>query len=297
MKKLALFIVLTMLATTLFAFNASAAVDGVMADAAPASYGVLADFNPEAIVEDINGIVGDQVAVDITGSKGISSIAAHSSAGADNVSVTLVEENGEKFVRLENTTSYAGKYSQFYFNLDTAVFTAPEEYYFSITFRLSKGYTCTDGTGRAVLARLVDGVQNNCVIVKNTDLAAKDFSEWTTLTFSFNPANAPYVMRIITFCNPSQYIDIKDFKVYAASVTPEPVVTEAPVTEAPVTEAPVTEAPATEAPVTDAPVVTTVAPAQPEDTPATGDATLAIFAASLIAVVAMAVVASKKVRS
>ena len=295
MKKLALFIALTLLASAFFTFGAYAAVDGVIADAVPANYGVIADFNPEAITEDIDIIIGDQVPVEISGSKGFTSLAGHTSGTADTVSVALKEENGEKFVRFANTANYtSGKYSQLYFNLDTNTFTAAEEFYFTITLRLSGAFTCTDGKDRAVLARLVDGVQNNCVIVTRDDLANKNFSDWTTITFSFTPANAPYVMRIITFCDPTDYIDIKDFKVYAASVAPT---TEAPVTEAPVTEAPATEAPATQAPATDAPVVdTTVAPETPEDTPATGDHTFVIFAACLVAVAAVAVLTKKKVR-
>ncbi len=291
MKKTALFIALTLLASALFTVGVYA-VDGTMADAVPSDYGVLADFNPEAIVEDISGIIGDQVAVDITGSKGITSLAAHTNDAIDNISVALVDENGEKFVRFANSANYtSGKYSQLYLNLDPAVFTAAEELYFTITFRLSGAYTCTDGTNRAVLARLVDGVQNNCVIVTRDDLANKDFTQWTTLTFTFTPANAPYVMRLITFCDPTDYIDIKDFKVYAASAAPEAD----PVTE-PVTDAPATEAPATEAPITDAPVVTTEAPAESEPTPSTGDHTFVILASCLVAACFVAVIAKKKVR-
>ena len=109
------------------------------------------------------------------------------------------------------------------------------------------------------------------------DLASKDFTQWTTLTFTFTPANAPYVMRLITFCNPGDYIDVKDFKIYADSVEPE-------------TE-PVTE------PVTEPTVDTTVAPTEPEVTPSTGDHTFVILAACLVAVMAVAVLTNKKVRN
>lgn len=273
MKKLTLFIAMTLIATSLFATGVFA-VDGAMADAVPATYGVLADFNPDAIESDISSIIADQTNIEIAGSKGIPSLAMHTPKKDDSIGMSLLEENGEKFVRLKNNDNYTGAYSQLYFNLDPAVFTAAEEFYFTITFRLNQGYTCTDGSGRAVLARLVDGVQNNCVIVTADDLAAKDFTQWTTLTFTFTPANAPYVMRLITFCNPGQYIDVKDFKVYAGSVAPE--------TE-PVTEA-VTEA------------VTTEATAGGEATPPTGDYTVVLFAASLLAIAAAAVLAKKKVR-
>ena len=74
------------------------------------------------------------------------------------------------------------------------------------------------------------------------------------------------------------------------------VVTDAPTTDAPVTEAPATEAPATEAPATDAPAVdTTVAPETPEDTPATGDASvMVVFAAAAVLCVAAVVVIKKR---
>ena len=284
MKKLALFIALTLLATSLFAVGVFA-VDGTMADKVPAEYGIIADFNPDAIESDITAIIADQTNVDITGSKGIPSLAMHTPKKDDSIGMSLQEENGEKFVRFKNNDHYTGAYSQLYFNLDTSVITIPEEFFFTITFRLNQGYTCTDGTGRAVLARLVDGVQNNCVIVTADDLASKDFTQWTTLTFTFTPANAPYVMRLITFCNPGDYIDVKDFKIYADSVEPQ--------TE-PVTE-PVTE-PAT-TPATEPTVNTTVAPTEPEDTPATGDHTFVILAACLVAAASVAVIAKKKVRN
>ena len=74
-----------------------------------------------------------------------------------------------------------------------------------------------------------------------------------------------------------------------------PVVTDPVVTEAPATEAPATEAPATEAPATDAPVDTTVAPETPEDTPATGDASvMVVFAAAAVVAVAAVVILKKK---
>ena len=73
----------------------------------------------------------------------------------------------------------------------------------------------------------------------------------------------------------------------------------APLDDAPVTEAPVvTDAPVvtTEAPVvTDAPVDTTVAPETPEDTPATGDASvMVVFAAAAVLCVGVVVVIKKK---
>ena len=76
--------------------------------------------------------------------------------------------------------------------------------------------------------------------------------------------------------------------------------TQAPVNENPTeapeaTEAPATEAPATEAPATDAPVDTTVAPETPEDTPATGDASvMVVFAAAAVVAVAAVVILKKK---
>ncbi len=83
----------------------------------------------------------------------------------------------------------------------------------------------------------------------------------------------------------------------AEAPTTDAPTTEAPATEAPATEAPATEAPATEAPATDAPVVTTEAPAQPEDTPATGDASvMVVFAAAAVLCVAAVVVIKKRER-
>ncbi len=65
-------------------------------------------------------------------------------------------------------------------------------------------------------------------------------------------------------------------------------------TEAPATDAPATDAPVTDAPVTDAPVDTTVAPAIPEDTPATGDSTVIVVIAAAAVLVAAAALVIKK---
>ena len=61
------------------------------------------------------------------------------------------------------------------------------------------------------------------------------------------------------------------------------------VTEAPATEAPATDAPATDAPATDAPVT-------PEGTPETGDSLLFVAGTALIAGLAVALIAKRKVR-
>ena len=83
-----------------------------------------------------------------------------------------------------------------------------------------------------------------------------------------------------------------------APVVTEPVVTEAPATEAPATDAPATQAPATDAPVvTEAPAVdTTVAPAEPEVTPSTGDSSAVVFAISAACLVAAAAMVFLKKR-
>ena len=62
------------------------------------------------------------------------------------------------------------------------------------------------------------------------------------------------------------------------------------VTEAPATEAPATDAPATDAPATDAPVT-------PEGTPETGDSLLFVAGTALIAGLAVALIAKRKVRN
>ena len=88
----------------------------------------------------------------------------------------------------------------------------------------------------------------------------------------------------------------EDDVTYGALAVDTPVVTEPVVTEAPVTQAPATDAPATDAPVTDAPaVVTTVAPAEPEVTPSTGDASvMVVFAAAAVVAIAAVVVLKKR---
>jgi len=147
MKKIALLIALLMLATATLAFGTSAET--------PADDGVVVDFNPEAITEDLSGINGlaDQTPVQITGSVGITSLAAHSVGGVDGVKVSLEEENGEKFVRLTNT-EFSGTYNQIFINMDASVFSPDTEYYFSLTIRTNKGFACNDSKGRALVARI-----------------------------------------------------------------------------------------------------------------------------------------------
>ena len=173
--------------------------------------GSIAFFNPAAITQNISGIIGDEYAVAITGSTGITSLAAHANKNADKVSVSLNEEGEDKFVRFANNGSYT--YSQFYINLDPAVFTNGDEYHFALTFRLKDGFTCTDAS-RALLARLVDDSQNNYTLVTPDDLSDRDFTEWTTVKFSITTDKAPTVLRLIIFANPGDYVDIKSLAIY-----------------------------------------------------------------------------------
>ena len=183
----------------------------------------IAEFKPSAITEDISGIKGDEVAVPIAGSTGITSLAAHANTNANQINISLNEEGGEKFVRFTNDGSYT--YSQLYINLDPAVFTGGGTYYFSISFRLNDGYTCTDSNGRAVLARLVDNNQNNYTVVSNNDLTANDYTDWTTSEFSISVDQAPKVLRLIIFAEPGDYIDVKSLAIYDQ----EPVASESDV--------------------------------------------------------------------
>ena len=76
-------------------------------------------------------------------------------------------------------------------------------------------------------------------------------------------------------------VNLDDTDVIYGALAAAPVVTEAPATEAPV--------------VTDAPATTTEAPAQPEDTPATGDASvMVVFAAAAVLSIAAVVVIKKR---
>ena len=101
MKKLVLFLLLLTFVTVTLAFGASAAeTPGTVVDAVPANFGVLADLNPEAIVEDLRAINGDhnQTPTEITGSIGITSLSGHANKNPEGVSVSVVEENGDKLI-------------------------------------------------------------------------------------------------------------------------------------------------------------------------------------------------------
>jgi len=185
-------------------------------------------LDPSSIVEDINGITGDQKAVSLEGQKGIASLAAHANKNAAEVDVELVEENGEKFVRFTNNAEYT--YTQLYINLVDRVFTAGAEYTFKLTFKLSDGYTCTDSNERAILARLVDGKQRNHTVLSADELSEKDYTEWTTVEFTITAENAPTVLRMIIFADPGDCMDIKRLEIYGDVPTldlPDPVIPDA----------------------------------------------------------------------
>ena len=190
-----------MLATATLAFGASAETPGTVVDEVPANFGLLADFNPEAITEDLSGVIGDHSTVTpISGSVAFPSIGAHANKNPEGVKVAVVEENGEKFLRFTNEMEYT--YSQLYLYFDEDVVWETEQLYFTITLRLSEGFACNDGSGRAFLIRLVNSVQNNLVLINADELAANDYSDWTTLTFEFTPDEAPQLMRLLIFANP-----------------------------------------------------------------------------------------------
>ena len=211
-----MFLATILLITSLFPFDVSAVVAGNLATAVPDGFSVKADLDPDSITENIDTIVGDQSPVAISGSTGIASLAAHSQATASGVKVALKEENGEKFVRLTNTNT-SGTFNQLYINFDSSVFRSAEELYFTVTFRTNEGFATNDASGRALLARLMAGGQNNCVIVTADDLRAHSYADWTTLTFTFNPDAIPTALYLINFANHGDYFDVKDFKVYSAS--------------------------------------------------------------------------------
>ena len=121
-----------------------------------------------------------------------------------------------------------------------------------------------------------------------TNTAATDFANFIMGTYavSFNDPDAGLFGDELKNYNGPAYRLTEDVK----------PLDDAPVTDAPATEAPATDAPVTELPATDAPVVdTTAAPEIPEDTPATGDASvMVVFVAAAVLSVAAVVVIKKK---
>jgi len=182
----------------------------------------IAFFDPSAITEDISGITGNQKAVTITGSTGIASLAAHSQSGATGVRVSLVNDNGEKAVRLTNTST-SGTFNQLYINFDPAVFAGQRQLFFTLTFRFSDGYECNDATkGRAFLARLNASGQNDYTVITADDLAARDYSEWTTVTFAITPTKDadPTSIYFLNFAGHGDYFDIKSLAIFDEEPAP-----------------------------------------------------------------------------
>ena len=135
-------------------------------------------------------------------------------------------------------------------------------------------------------------------------------SRGTLFTFSALYRSLPFAASLINFKHFSvlkiltaSFPAVKEYT-YTGTIgsgkleADAPVVTEPVVTEAPATEAPATQAPATDAPVvTEAPAVdTTVAPAEPEVTPSTGDSSAVVFAISAACLVAAAAMVFLKKR-
>ena len=140
--------------------------------------------------------------------------------------------------------------------------------------------------GSIEAASLTDATCNPAYVALNT----ASFVNGTKLNYAEAVKTQPSFDLI------SALFDVSKVAGQAPATTEAPTTTEAPATDAPATDAPVTEAPATEAPATDAPAVdTTAAPEVPEDTPATGDASvMVVFAAAAVLCVATVVVIKKR---
>ena len=179
---------------------------------------------PGNITEDISGIKGDQQKVVITGSNGIVGLSAHAPADADKISVALVTEGGEKFIRFANNGTAA--YNQLYVNFDTDVFTTTGEYNVSVTLRFAEDHEVVDsarvGTAnplRALLVRMAStGKQTDAFTLSKSDYEAGDYTEWTTFEFTVNYTHAaPTMLRILTFGAAGSYIDVLSVEVEPAN--------------------------------------------------------------------------------
>ncbi len=120
----------------------------------------------------------------------------------------------------------------------------------------------------------------------DADTAATDFATYIMGTYAVNfndPDSGLFGNELKNYTGPAYRLTEDVAPLDDAPATEAPVVTDAPVVT---TEAPV---------VTDAPVDTTVAPETPEDTPATGDASvMVVFAAAAVLCVGAVVVIKKK---
>ena len=163
--------------------------------------------------------------------------------------------------------------------------------------KFNRSYSGGDGVGNIIyMAQLPNGhATSKGVLTEYGETATVNlYIDTTNLTYGDNEGLIVYGEEAVK-CTLTAATD-KNIIADGLEIKIQAPVTEAPATEAPATEAPATEAPATQAPTTDAPAVdTTVAPSTPEDTPATGDASvMVVFAAAAVIAVAAVVVLKKK---
>jgi len=179
-------------------------------------------LNPANIAQDISGIKGDQAKCMISGSKGIVALSAHAPSAADQIAVSLEEEDGDTFVRFANNGTSA--YNQLYVNLDPAVFVDAGDYKITITYRFDEGYEAVDSAKtdaaakRALLVRLAYSTnsQKDVATLSKTAYDAGDFTDWATISGTVNVSAAPTMIRILTFGAAGDYIDVLSVEIEPA---------------------------------------------------------------------------------
>ncbi len=163
--------------------------------------------------------------------------------------------------------------------------------------KFNRSYSGADGVGNIIyMAQVPHGnTTSKGYITEYGDTATVNlYIDTANFTYGDNEGVIVYGDESVK-CNLTAASD-KNITAEGVELKIQAPATDAPATDAPATDAPATDAPATDAPVvTDAPVDTTVAPATPEDTPATGDASvMVVFVAAAVLAVAAVVVLKKK---
>ena len=214
----------------------------------PVYEALIGRFDPTAITAELTDSQKTGGKVTLEGALGIPSFFGYVSVPTGgtkkDLSVTLEGTGADKVLRLGKASEYT--FASLTLNLDPVLFAEGGCYDFSVIFKLSEGYGCTDSKGRAVIARTTDingGIADHTILTGDQLLTGDYSSEWTTVDFTLKPNVSPKQIEIIIFANPGDYIDIKSVEIRGTlpvdvqieipgegggNVTPDPDDTELP---------------------------------------------------------------------
>jgi len=171
--------------------------------------GAIAHFNPVLLPDDFD--IAASGTLENTDCTGLTKFVTSGSATAK----LLSDEDATEYVRFTNTGA-ATTYRSFTIYLDDTVFTEGGMYYFTLTYRLNDGFTCTDTNNRAFFVRPSNGSAYDGVAITQTYNTDNNDFGWKTTTFAVKKelSSAPTHFRFYLYTGTDDFIDIKSLAIY-----------------------------------------------------------------------------------